>query len=203
MQLDVGILFAEQWETFPVAYYDRMYALMPLPREIKSFMSCGQAQWLYAHGVLPSYFILTRIYDCEYAEWLLTRKNAKYDMSFAISGHEPRTVELLCKHGWEPQGQYLDCVMRVDTFRWMLAKFGAYPEIYKLIDNMSPLLYDEVYACCKPPPYAMWYTRCIDTVQWFHKKGLVWSYHDDMPQHRINDIGNDFMQKHFGIAYVS
>jgi hypothetical protein len=195
-QLDLGMYTRDSWYRFDSMHYPRLHTLIALPAAITSSLNLSQMRWLYEHGVpFSKNFSMTSIVTYEHVKFVLACYKPDLQ-NVTITNQDPATVQLLYDHGMRASGTtYLDRVYRVDTFRWMLGKFGAYPEIYESIDQLDMVLHEELYAVCKPRSNAMQMTRSIYIAQWLHKKGLVYGGDVDTPF-------KQFMTKHFGEPYV-
>jgi hypothetical protein len=189
-QLDLGMYNDGSWYKFDSMHYPRLHTLIALPKYICHSMTLPQMRWLRARGVIFSKnFSMNVIQTYEHVEFILNCYKPDWD-GVQITSQDPATVQLMHDNGWTVTGKYLTHVYRVDTFRWLLNKFGAYPEIYELIDQLDIVLHEELYAVCKPPANAMTWTKSIHIAQWLHRKGLVYDGVCNTPL-------REFMKKHF------
>jgi hypothetical protein len=145
--LDFNYAHVDMWnmQAFTCEHYPKMESLMPLPTEIRC-TTLPEIQWLYARGVpIGSKYLTHDNLSHDVYAWVL--ENTTQDLKFNITTQELRTVILLAEYGWKPfDDKTLHTVRRVDTFLWMLNKYGAEPSIWMLINRMSPKVYDAVYS---------------------------------------------------------
>lgn len=178
--LDFNYAHVDMWHMpgFTCEHYPRMASLIPLPTEI-TCTTLPEIQWLYARGVpiksaylsIKSTHLATSQPPHDVIAWVL--ENTTQDLKFNFINQELRTVQLLHAYGWKPfDDKTLHAIRRVDTFLWMLNKYGAEPNIWLLINRMSPKVYDAVYAQQPNIPPSVYHLGIENKVakQWLEKK---------------------------------
>lgn len=170
--LQFGYFDSHMWNVFPIEYYPQLHGRVDFPKTL-TVRDRARLQYMHASGlIIPANMLKNQELSYEFVEFVLA--NSRQDLRFNITYQSVPLVELLIKHGWTVQPNNLHGVHRVDTFLWMLARFGSDAEIWRKVDAMHHNIRDALFEAQPDIPADIFQHAKTDSARaWLQTKGFV------------------------------